>query len=54
MWRCAGFDGQPWYSALFDFELGAAGGTGNGSAGADSDLVPQLVAQVCSVSIFLA
>lgn len=44
-WGCAGFDTQAWYSALFDFELGAAANGANG-ASADTDLVPQLVAQV--------
>ena len=46
MHACAGFDSQPWYAALFDFELGSSAGAGNGSAGGDSDLVPQLVTQV--------
>ena len=46
LYACAGFDSQPWYSALFDFELGSSAGAGNGSSGGDSDLVPQLVTQV--------
>ena len=46
---CAGFDTQPWYAALFDFELGGTHGAGNGSAGGESDLVPQLVSQVLAL-----